>query len=310
MADTKYYLEVAKDHLNAYFANDSVVRDFGDVPSAIRLAYVQKTPEAFIKERPVGKNKKGDVITVPYIDHFYAEKALNFISNFMWGSEKISSEIEKVKTAKGQTKWVASVEMKCWLELEDDKGNVRRIERYIASGHDMYENPAITKADALQSAISKAHTKFARQFGIGTNIQNKEEKAYTRVSRHYLDGELSEADVKDAVVSKDSDRTKPEAQEKVKSKKEGKESTKKVKKETGVTQHDTEAVEENLSEGEAMKLDVFKSYELLLDGSDTEYKLKQAIKKFYRGFESGLITNTQHDELVRKAKDKIKSLEK
>ena len=70
--------------------------------------------------------------------------------------------------------------MKMWIMLNDQK-----IERYIVSGHKMYENPAITKADAIKSAVSKANTVFARQFGIGSNIIDEEGNAFERVEQAY-----------------------------------------------------------------------------------------------------------------------------
>lgn len=286
--DTKYQIELAKDALNSYFAKDIVVKDFSQIPVEIRLAFVQKTPAAFIKSRKVGG------VEVPYIDHFYAEKALNFVSNFKWGSEKISSEIETVETKTKEGKvtkmYVASVEMKCWLEFPDGS----RIERYIASGHNMYENPAITKADALQSAISKAHTKFARQLGIGTNIQDKEEKAYDRVSRHYVDGSVATpddaGDAEEGEVAQDATN---EGEEKIE----------------GV-QHDTEAVEKELSEKEKIQEQIFAVFMGRLETANTEYKVEQLKKKVDQNLKQNLMSVTQHDEFVAAATKKLLSLQK
>ena len=174
--------EKTKEMINAYLVNN-VISNFSEIPTAIKLSYVQETPKKFIHQREINKGN-----TIPYIDHFYAERALNFISNFNWGAERIHSEIIEVKkqTRNGiKTMYDALVELKMWIEFDG-----KRIERYIVSGHNAYENPATTRADALKSAVSKANTVFAKQFGIGANIVAEEQSAYDRVEKHYVDIEV------------------------------------------------------------------------------------------------------------------------
>jgi predicted nucleic acid-binding Zn finger protein len=177
----KIELEQTKLAVNKYL-QDNVVSDFSLLPVATRMTFLQDVPKQFIKERDI-KNVK-----LPYIDHFFAERVLNFISNFRWGSEKLDSTIveKEVKTRNGvKTMFEATVEMKMWIYIGEN-----RIERYIASGHNAYENPATTKADALQSAISKANTKFARQLGLGADLNAKESNAYDKIEQYYEDVEL------------------------------------------------------------------------------------------------------------------------
>jgi hypothetical protein len=174
-------VKVSKQKANDYLSKN-IVHDFSDIPVYVKLAMLQKTPKKFIRYRKIASKK------IPYIDHFYAERALNFISNFNWGSQKISSNI---KTTEKQTKngtqkcYEAYVEMNMWAVINGEK-----IERFIASGHTMYENPAINKADAMQSAISKANTKFARQFGVGDELTEQENKVYGDIETAYIDAEL------------------------------------------------------------------------------------------------------------------------
>jgi len=178
-------LDQTKLAVNRYL-EESVITDFSKLPVEMRMTFLQEVPKKFVKERVIGNG-----IKLPYIDHFFAERVLNFISNFNWGSEKIDSEIEEkqVKGKDGKVKklYEATVEMKMWIYIGDNK-----IERYIASGHNSYENPATTKADALQSAISKANTKFARQLGLGGNMNKDESDAYEKIEDYYLDSELVE----------------------------------------------------------------------------------------------------------------------
>ena len=169
----KEEVEKTKSVLNSYFSQGIQVFDFNDIPQHIRLSFVQKTPQIFIKTRTVGATN------IPYIDHYFAEKCLNFISNFNWGSKMVRSEIaeETIETKNGKKKsYDATVEMDFWIDLGG-----KRIERFIVSGHRMFENPATTKADALKSAVSKANTVFARQFGVGANIIDAEGRAYDAI---------------------------------------------------------------------------------------------------------------------------------
>ncbi len=166
------------------YLEDNIVSDFSELPVEMRMTFLQEVPKKFIRTRTIGNG-----IKLPYIDHFFAERVLNFISNFRWGSEKLDSVIEEkqVKNKEGVVKrlFEATVEMKMWIYIGDNK-----IERYIVSGHNSYENPATTKADALQSAISKANTKFARQLGLGGNMNADESDAYEKIEDYYEDLEL------------------------------------------------------------------------------------------------------------------------
>lgn len=166
------------------YLEDNIVSDFSELPVEMRMTFLQEVPKKFIRTRVIGNG-----IKLPYIDHFFAERVLNFISNFRWGSEKLDSVIEEkqVKNKEGVVKrlFEATVEMKMWIYIGDNK-----IERYIVSGHNSYENPATTKADALQSAISKANTKFARQLGLGGNMNADESDAYEKIEDYYEDLEL------------------------------------------------------------------------------------------------------------------------
>lgn len=173
---------LARLAVNKYL-EENIVDDFSKLPVNIKMTFLQTVPKKFIKSRDIIVG--GKTVKLPYIDHFFAERVLNFISNFNWGSERITSVIEEkmAKTKNGEKKlYEATVEMKMWIYLGEN-----RIERYIASGHNSYENPATTKADALQSAISKANTKFARQLGLGANLNVDESDAYEKIEDYYED---------------------------------------------------------------------------------------------------------------------------
>jgi len=166
-------IEATKIILNNYFSAGIQVMEFDSIPVPIRLSFVQKTPKAFIKYRAVGGNQ------IPYIDHYFAEKCLNFVSNFDWDSEIVRSDIKEVmvKTKNGDKRaFDAMVEMNFKITLGE-----KTIKRFIVAGHRMFESPATTRADALKSAVSKANTVFARQLGVGANIIDQEGRAYDAI---------------------------------------------------------------------------------------------------------------------------------
>lgn len=168
-------MEKARMALSTYFHDQyGFPLHWDSIPQDVRLALVQQTPRRFIKTRPLGRDK------VPYITHGYATKCLNFISDFCWSSEVIgvpewqSGMLPSKKPGKPPVPWVECMIMvKMRIKL---MGN--DIERTVASGHRMFVSNGVTKADCLKSAMSKAVTVFARQFGIGVNIIDEEDKAY------------------------------------------------------------------------------------------------------------------------------------
>lgn len=158
--------EKGRELANLYFAENKV-GDFAKVPREVKLALLQITHKRFIKKRKVAS------IQIPYIDHFYAEKCLNFIFNFDVSSEIITKEF--IPFDKG---FEAEVQMRFTFGSGDKK-----IVRDVYSSHKGFTNPATTRGDILKSAISKAWSVVARTFGIGTNLAEMEEKAYARASK-------------------------------------------------------------------------------------------------------------------------------
>lgn len=198
-----FQLDMAKKIVNHYFLNN-VVCDFSTIPEQYKIAMVQRTPKSFVKQRDIGGN------TIPYVSHTYAEKALNFISDFQWGSEEIASDVtrfkepkmfyDKAKRQKVQSTsahgellynegWEAMVTLKCWLIFKDKK-----IERVVCGGHKQYDNIAISKADCKKSAISKAYTSFAKTFGIGVDLEEQEKASYEKIQKAYEDTVIDTSD--------------------------------------------------------------------------------------------------------------------
>jgi hypothetical protein len=182
----------SRELLNDYFVNDKIA-DFSQVDEYSKLCLLQKTPAKFIKSRKVGRTM------IPYVDHYFAEKALNFVFNFQISSEVVSHEFREIK---GKTKdWdrtkrdsdgseitaykeTLSTEAECLVRFTFALKDGSKIVRDVYSAHKGYSNPATTRGDVLKSAISKAWTVVARQFGIGADLRDKEASAYNRAAKN------------------------------------------------------------------------------------------------------------------------------
>ena len=182
--------QAAQEALKLYFEKNEIM-DFAKIPSYAKLTLLQKTPKDFIRSREItAGNKK---IQLPYIDHQYAEKALNFVFNFNISNEIIEQTLESKqerykKYDQYTKKWIEGLRtvhnarVTVRFKFFDERTS-REIIRDVVSGHKGYENPATTESDTLKSAVSKEWTVVARTFGIGANIAQKENDAYRKVDK-------------------------------------------------------------------------------------------------------------------------------
>lgn len=182
--------EKAQAALALYFEQNEI-GDFSKIPAYAKLTLLQTTPKIFIRTREI--NAGGKKVQLPYIDHQYAEKALNFVFNFNISCEimeqSLETKQEKFKKYDSYTqKWgeglrtVYSARATVRFKFFDERTQ-REIVRDVVSGHKGYENPATTESDTLKSAVSKAWTVVARTFGIGADISQKENEAYRKVDK-------------------------------------------------------------------------------------------------------------------------------
>lgn len=150
---------IAFEQWNQYLAKN-IVNDFAKVPAYVKLTFLQSIPSDLILFRNIGG------VDFPYIPHEFSEKALNFVFNFNINAEVVSKECSEGSIKSGAKFIEVMVEVKFTFWDGD-----REIVRTVFSGHKGFENPATTKADAYKSALSKAYTIVARQFGIGSNVK-------------------------------------------------------------------------------------------------------------------------------------------
>jgi hypothetical protein len=157
------------------YVRSNKITNFSQFPLEEKLTILQVVPKAFIKRREI---KKG--VSVPYIEHQFAKKALNFI----FGPENISVEImsEKVDSYSEeytdyQTKKTlkrniheASVTVRFTILIGESKKMIRDVK----GTHKGYENKAIAKDDSVKSAISQAWSILARDLGVASNMRERD----------------------------------------------------------------------------------------------------------------------------------------
>ena len=166
-----------KELLSAYM-RDNTIADFTTIPFSTKLSLLQKTPPSFIKYREL--KTKGGGVKIPYVTHTFAEKALNFVFNFEVSNRLISNNVSEVVKGNGKKCFEAS----CLMEFTFRTPEGKEITRTACGTHAAYENIATTKEDSLKSAMSKAWTVVARTFGIGADLNEKEEAAYRSVEQY------------------------------------------------------------------------------------------------------------------------------
>ncbi len=167
------------------YLKSGIVSDFSKMPTTFKLTALQQTPRAYVKQRKIGSN------SIPYVDHYFAERALNFIFNFRVSNEVVSHSFREYEytrpaydngrsVSKSSTQTVIEAECLVRFKFVTDEGEV--ITRDVYSSHKGFPNPATTRGDVLKSAISKSWTAVARTFGIGADLRHREEKAYKKFS--------------------------------------------------------------------------------------------------------------------------------
>ena len=159
-----------KKEVNSYLQKAilSPTNNFSSVSVEQKLSFLQFTPKWAVKSRAVWKDKSWNNVYAPYVEIKYVEKALNFLSNFNWGSKKIGEQFVEWKTMKWKAKYEASVDYDFYLVLWDT-----RIEKAITWTAMTYENPATSKFEVIKNARANAIKLFAREFGIWADKDNE-----------------------------------------------------------------------------------------------------------------------------------------
>jgi hypothetical protein len=149
-----------------------------------KVAYLQVTKDDWKKERVLSGNQK-----IQYIPVRKLERLLNFLFNFGWTSELIKQEYEESTNAKNKVVYNAFVIMKFKATFLGSE-----IERTVSGSFQMYQNPATSKYAVIQAAISQSKRNFAKEFGIGSDLNDEDITAEERVAA--IQNEKSAAEIK------------------------------------------------------------------------------------------------------------------
>lgn len=164
----------------------SKLADFDAFPVFQKLAISQKIDKRYIKKRSLGG------AMVPYISHQTAEKILNFVFNFRVSNEVLNTDIvesiskKTFEKADGSTgvKDAISYEASALVKFTFTYPDGTSITRTVLGTHLMAQNKALPRQEAIKSAISKSWTIVARTFGIGSDLEQKEQEAYNKASKY------------------------------------------------------------------------------------------------------------------------------
>lgn len=174
-----------QDTKNNYLESRKIAR-FDEFDTFEKLAACQKIETKYIKKRKIGS------AMIPYLPHTTAEAILNFIFNFRVSNEvletKIVEKVRKVATygENGEItgkKDKVSYDAKALVKFTFTTPDGFQIIRTVMGTHIGYENPATSAFESEKSAISQSWTVVARTFGIGTELEKKEESGYNRANR-------------------------------------------------------------------------------------------------------------------------------
>lgn len=170
-------LQVAKQQLLLYLEKN-IITDSSNIPLTAKLTIVSALAQDNLKTREIAGKK------IPYLDHFFAKKAVNFMFNFDVSCEIVRSEFITYKEP--VTEWHDKSRRK--EILKDGKGDtvfrdvfeaVRDVkfrfhhpirdvycERMVTGTGKSYLNPATSRFDVQKMALSNAWTLFLQSFGI------------------------------------------------------------------------------------------------------------------------------------------------
>lgn len=156
------------------------------LPQENKIAFLQATRKGWKKTRELGnvKNDKWEWVkqTIEYIPVRKLERLLNFLFNFDWSSEVVEKEFIEIKTTTNAGKDTIVYDA---FALVKFKANFlgREITRTVSGSFKMYENKATSRFAVIQASISQAKRNFAKEFGIGADLNDEDLTAETRFAK-------------------------------------------------------------------------------------------------------------------------------
>jgi hypothetical protein len=182
----KEFSEAIETYVNKSLYNVKLDTYF-KLPQENKIAFLQVTRPNWKKERELGnvkneKTGKWETQTIDYIPVRKLERLLNFLFNFDWSSELIEKEFKEVNTTTKKGKETKIYDAYAIVKF---KANFlgRQIERTVVGSFKMYDNNAVSSYAVLQACISQAKRNFAKEFGIGSDLNDEDLTAEDRFSK-------------------------------------------------------------------------------------------------------------------------------
>lgn len=183
--ETEKSLKVQATNMLEDYLGAGRIADFSVIPSHMKLAMLQNV-QMWKKYNPV-KYKTYNGRRIPYLDHTFCKKSLNFVFNFrvsteLIGEDKFVEYDNPKKDSKSKYIYEAMVQRKCVVVFKDQEKEWSETV-VVTSANKQYDNPATSKYSVLQGAESMVSTRLAKHFGIGADIAKKEDQAYKDIRK-------------------------------------------------------------------------------------------------------------------------------
>lgn len=173
------------------------------MPQENKVAFLQVTRGDWKKTRELGNvfnddTQKWEKQTIDYIPVRKLERLLNFLFNFDWSSEIMEKGFKEVAVTTKKNKETTIYDAFVIMRF---KANFlgREITRTVAGSFKMYKNDATSSYAVLQACISQAKRNFAKEFGIGSDLNDEDLTAEDRFSKMPPKDKMDPGDIQDSI---------------------------------------------------------------------------------------------------------------
>jgi len=183
--EKKEFTEALETYVDKALYNVSLDSYF-KLPQENKIAFLQATRKGWKKSRELWsvKNEQGkwEKQVIDYIPVRKLERLLNFLFNFAWSSEVVEKDFVEVKTTTNGGKETVVYDAFALVKFEGEFLG-RKISRTVSGSFKMYENKATSRFAVIQASISQAKRNFAKEFGIGADLNDEDLTAETRFAK-------------------------------------------------------------------------------------------------------------------------------
>lgn len=175
------------------------------LPQENKIAFLQYTRPDWTKKRELGsifnkETKQWETQIIDYIPVRKLERLLNFLFNFNWSSEIIEKWFKEVPTTTNKGKETIIYDAYAIVKFNANFLG-REITRSVVGSFKMYENNAVSSYAVLQACISQAKRNFAKEFGIGSDLNDEDLTAEDRFSKMPPKNKMDSEDIEGSIPS-------------------------------------------------------------------------------------------------------------